>query len=272
MAMSGDEISAVNAYALEQAKFLQEDLTKYRTFPLSQGISLKMADVSDTVKKGVCWAMSYDWARFQVYDYRVNQIRFAKIKKKTAVLQQRLQEAGDAQQILDEFAASEGFRRELVAEGVKPLIPQRPFSLNEWALRDILSAIDTDPKTDRAGVRMLGFVGGGKGHEIALRVKAPFRFFDPNYGEFEFPTLAKLKQMVTYVLNQTYIDMMSRWDIYLVDRAYPRRQQVLAGVIEIPAHVNGAPEPAHLPRVDQGELSASSKAELDDMMDFILFG
>lgn len=273
MAIPGDEIKKrIQEYEMEQSLFLGEDLTKYRTYALCQRISLEMADVADTVKKGVCWAMSYDWARFQVYDYRINENRFVKILQKTAALQQQLQQAGDPQQLLDNFADSEGFRRELVAEGVRPSESRSIFSVQQLALQEILSAIDCDPKTDRSGVRMLGFYGNGRGHEIALRVKEPFCFFDPNYGEFEFPTLDKLKHMITFVLNQTYIDMMTGWDIYLVDRAFPRRQQVLDGVVHIPEHVNGAPQPAYQPdaAVSGNEITPDQEKKINDTVDDIL--
>ncbi len=271
--MAGEkQIEAVEEFAKRHVNTLGEFL-EYRTFALSQGVSLDFEAVSAEIKKGVCWAMSYDWARFQVYDYNVQQRRFAIIRQKTIRLQERLNQTRlTSQMLLDEFAANEGFSRRLIEEGSKPALGRPGFSPEQIAITEILSAIDTDPKLDPAGVRMLGFDSQDGGHEIALRIKEPFRVFDPNYGQFDAPSLKVLKSILTRILNTTYVRLMNSWDLYSVERAFPRAQGVVGGTIEIPDYVAGAPAAAwepvtvELSEEQKAEIAAAADAKAEDIM------
>lgn len=262
MASTREQIAKMVAKAARRHGETLDDLVSYRTFALCQGTSLTFEEVAQEIKKGVCWAMSYDWARFQVYDYRVNQARFVKIRTKTVQLQKELNRKDVAGAVtLEKFAREEGFAIARVAGGARPAHSVGMKTPDAAVIEAIMKAIDADPKADRAGVRMFGFDCADGGHEIALRLREPFRLFDPNYGQFDLPSLDLLKTLLVRILTMTYLDKLSNWDMHAVTRAKPARQKVIDGVVSIPKHVGGSPGPVH-----KGKTEGDLDAEVDGML------
>ena len=231
-----------------------EDFVADCDFPLSQGYSLQ--GTPDSVSQGVCWAMSYDWARFQVYDYQVGGRRFYNIRKKTRLLQLFLNKARQKQELLRQFAKREGFEISLLAEGtVADANPNTALPIKFEVVREIIVAAFEPVIGDTHGIRLIGFDSDDGGHEIAVKVRPPFRFFDPNFGQFTLGSKGKLEELMRKVLLRQYIDLMNSWDVCVMRRAFPEVQNAQA----IPAHVAGRPPVAH------GDVDADVEAMLLDL-------
>lgn len=66
---------------------------------------------------------------------------------------------------------------------------------------------------NKPGHYFLGFWGNG-GHAVAIvNHGKKASFFDPNYGQFDFPTMANLTQFLRMFTNHIYGDMTGKWEI-----------------------------------------------------------
>tara|TARA_R110000751_G_scaffold15290_3_gene49389 strand:+ start:14649 stop:15527 length:879 start_codon:yes stop_codon:yes gene_type:complete len=222
-------------------------------FPLSQGYSL--IGTPNSVNKGVCWAMSYDWARFQIYDYPVQGSRFYNIRRETRLLQLSLNKAQQKQRVLELFARREGFTLQLVGEGNKPQYSAHQTLPAEYSVAKNLIECCFEPVLgDKTGVRMIGMLSKDGGHEIAIRVNEPYRVFDPNFGQYTLASRERMESFLRTLLLREYSDLMVSWDIYAVMRTFPGRQGAT-----VPAHVAGPPAAVYVP-VD-AEATAESMIE-----------